>query len=141
MVRLITQLSTQGCVIKDGRGKGERSRGACRLLILAWQEAVTDGSISGAFVTQMKKALNQLLREAKSDIVGWIIDTFMMVHSATMPPRVPKVHVEVFEARKKIHELEFSKMLAAPGGYDLANYPHMHAFHAKITDVGVRTCS
>jgi hypothetical protein len=99
------------------------------------------GSISGAFVAQMKKALNQLLREAKSDIVGWIIDTFMMVHSATMPPRVPKVHVEVFEARQKIHELEFSKMLAAPGGYDLANYPHMHAFHAKITDVGVRTCS
>lgn len=97
------------------------------------------GSISGAFMRQMKKALNQLLREVKSDLVGWILDTFIMVHHAVMPPRVSKAHADMYEARKAIHLVQFAEMLDAPGGYEIANYPHMHAFHAVTTENGVRT--
>ena len=97
------------------------------------------GSISSAFISQMKKALTQLLREVKSSLVGWALDTYIMVEHEVLPPRVPKCHTAVFEARKAIHAVEFKKLLAAPGGYDIDNYSYMHAFHAAVVDGGVRT--
>jgi hypothetical protein len=111
--------------------------GAIALAINLSVPSYVVGSVSGAFVHQMKKALTALLRECKSDLVGAIIDTFIMMHHDTVPPRVSKIHEEMHAARMAIHLAEFAKFLDAPGGYLLVNYPHMHAFHAIITDVGV----
>jgi len=111
--------------------------GAIALAINLSVPSYITGSIGGAFVHQMKKALTQLLREVKSDLVGWVVDTFIMIHHDVLPPRVSKLHEDMYAARKGIHLVEFAKMLDAPGGYLIVNYPNMHAFHSIITDVGL----
>jgi hypothetical protein len=111
--------------------------GAVALAINLTVPSYITGSISNAFIQQMKKTLTQLLREVKSDLVGWVIDTFLMMWSDTIPPRISKVHESMYNARLSIHAVEFAKMLDAPGGYLIDNYPHMHTFHTIITPVGV----
>ena len=94
--------------------------------------ATVQGSIASAFMQQMKVCLGALMREAKSELVAYIIDSFLMVHAATMPPRVVKALEEVYEARKAVHRVEFARMLQCPGGFDITQYKYMYAFHAAI---------
>ena len=60
------------------------------------------GSISTAFTQQFKKSLTAILREAKSTLVGVILDTYLMVHPS-LPPRVERIHEGIFEKRKGMH--------------------------------------
>ena len=93
------------------------------------------GSIGAAFTAQFKKCLTAIMREAKSSLVGMILDTLLMVH-ADIPPCVERVHEHIYEKRKALHVVAFKQLLAAPGGFDITEHPHMHSFHASIVNVG-----
>ena len=75
------------------------------------------------------------MRKAKSSLVGMILDTLLMVH-ADVPPRVERVHEYIYEKRKALHVVAFAQLLASPGGFDIAEHPHMHSFHATVVNVG-----
>ena len=41
---------------------------------------------------------------------------------------------EVYQARLAYHQQEFTKLLDAPGDFDIADHPMMHAFCTEVVD-------
>ena len=90
------------------------------------------GAISSAFMQQMKTCLSALMREAKSTLVSNLIDAWLMVNHTTCPPRVSRVHEDMYAERKALHMREFVNMLECPGGFSISDYPNMHSFHGIV---------
>lgn len=43
---------------------------------------------------------------------------------------------DLYESRKREHVTQFAKLLEAPPGFSLVDWPNMHSFHAKPTNDG-----
>ena len=105
---------------------------------ISWEQ-YDGGSITSNFLTQLKKPTTLLLREVRSDLVGWAFDTMLLMKNVR--PRVEEKLTDLFAARKAEHVAAFASLLAAPGTFDIADYPNHHTFCTGIVGGVVRCCA